>query len=607
MATHGKIGEFKESEESWTQYVERLEQYFLANEVEDVGKRRAILLSVCGSKTYALARDLLQPAKPAETTFKKIVDTLEKHFSPKPSEIVERYKFHSRNRKEDEGVAAYVAELRKLTEHCNFGESLPEMLRDRLVCGINNKKIQRRLLAERELTLKKAEEIALGEELAAKCVVDIQSETTPSSVNQVDAQDKNGTKDTKDRRPDSECYRCGEKHKASACRFKDAQCFKYGRRGHLAKVCRGEKNSKKKTSKGTDSGKREGKQTGWRDNKPGKGKKKQPTHLVDEVSGEEGVYAATMYHIRGQSKPKAFEVTVELCGEPHKLEIDTGATRTVLNEETYNKLRDKVELKSSKAILSTYTGEKIPVSGEVLIPVKYQNQQHNLPALVVMSPGPNLLGRDWLQVIKLNWNSIFSIQEGNPQLQKILDAHKDVFGEGLGTLKGTEAKICVDPNAPPKFMKARPVPYALKAKVEKELDRLQSEGIISPVEFTEWAAPIVPVVKQDGSVRICGDYKCTVNQVSKLDNYPIPKTEDLLATLGGGNKFTKLDMSQAYQQLLLDEESKKFTTINTHKGLYQFNIIDCPLGFHQRPEFSSVQWKIYCKASPMLSCELMTS
>ena len=184
--------------------------------------------------------------------------------------------------------------------------------------------------------------------------------------------------------------------------------------------------------------------------------------------------------------------------------------------------------------------------GEVRIPVKYQNQQHNLPVMVVKSPGPNLLGRDWLQVIKLNWNSIFSIQEDNPQLQKILDAHKDVFGKGLGTLKGKEAKIYVDPSAPPMFMKARPVPYAFKAEVEKELDRLQSEGIISPVEIT-------------------------VNQVSKLDNYPIPKTEDLLATLGGGNKFTKLDMSQAYQQFLLDEESKKFTTINTHKGLYQYN------------------------------------
>ena len=177
--------------------------------------------------------------------------------------------------------------------------------------------------------------------------------------------------------------------------------------------------------------------------------------------------------------------------------------------------------------------------------------------------------------------NIFKIQEENPQLQSILYAHGDVFSEGLGTLKGSTAKIYVDPEATPKFMKARPVPYVFKAKVELELDRLQRENIISPVEFSEWAAPIVPVVKQDGSVRICGDYKGTVNQVSKLDNYPIPKTEDLLATLGGGNKFTKLDMSQAYQQLELEESSKKFTTINTHKGLCQYNRL--PFGVSSAP------------------------
>ena len=67
-----------------------------------------------------------------------------------------------------------------------------------------------------------------------------------------------------------------------------------------------------------------------------------------------------------------------------------------------------------------------------------------------------------------------------------------------------------------------------------------------------------------------------------MDNYPIPKTEDLLATLGGGNKFTKLDMSQEYQQLLLDEESKKFTTINTYKGLYQYDRL--PFGVSSEPE-----------------------
>ena len=92
---------------------------------------------------------------------------------------------------------------------------------------------------------------------------------------------------------------------------------------------------------------------------------------------------------------------------------------------------------------------------------------------------------------------------------------------------------------------------------------------------------------------------------SKVDNYPIPKTEDLLATLGGGNKFNKLDMSQAYQQFLLDEESKN--SLQSTLTRDSINKIDCTLGLRQRPEFSSVQWKIYCKASPMLSCELMTS
>ena len=77
-------------------------------------------------------------------------------------------------------------------------------------------------------------------------------------------------------------------------------------------------------------------------------------------------------------------------------------------------------------------------------------------------------------------------------------------------------------------------------------------------------------MQEDQSVRICGDYKVTVNAVSKLDNYPIPKAEDLFTTLGG-EKFTKLDLSQAYQQLPLDDDSKKYTTINTHRGLFQYN------------------------------------
>ena len=131
------------------------------------------------------------------------------------------------------------------------------------------------------------------------------------------------------------------------------------------------------------------------------------------------------------------------------------------------------------------------------------------------------------------------------------------------------AKIFVTPNAQPHFFKPRPVPYLLKEKVGIEIERLQQAGIIKPVMFSDWGTPVVPVVKKDGSVRLCGDYKVSVDQVSKTDVYPLPRVEDLFASLSGGKFFTKLDLQSAYQQICLDEDSKKYTTINTEKGLFQ--------------------------------------
>ncbi len=123
----------------------------------------------------------------------------------------------------------------------------------------------------------------------------------------------------------------------------------------------------------------------------------------------------------------------------------------------------------------------------------------------------------------------------------------------------------------PRFCHARPVPYALREKVEVELKRLQEEGILEPVKVADWVSPIVPVLKSDkSSMRICGDFRTTVNLVCKLDIYPIPKVEDLFVMLEKGEKFTKLDLHQAYQQLPLDEDSKKYLVINTHKGLFRY-------------------------------------
>ena len=147
--------------------------------------------------------------------------------------------------------------------------------------------------------------------------------------------------------------------------------------------------------------------------------------------------------------------------------------------------------------------------------------------------------------------------------------------------KKDEVKLNVDPNASPKFLKPGSVSLALREKVERELEKLQSMEMISPVQFSKWAAPIVPVVKQSGEVRICGDYKITVNQACTADSYPLPRVDELLANLAGGWYFSKLNLSQAYLQLPLDEESKEYVMVKTHKGLYKYNRL--PFGVSSAP------------------------
>ena len=108
-------------------------------------------------------------------------------------------------------------------------------------------------------------------------------------------------------------------------------------------------------------------------------------------------------------------------------------------------------------------------------------------------------------------------------------------------MQGYKARFLVDDKVNPKFCKAQPVLYALRALVEQKLDRLAKEGIIEPVQF----ASVVSVLKSDKkSVGICGDFKLTINQASKLDRYSIPKMEHLFTTLAGGKTFTKLHLSK---------------------------------------------------------------
>lgn len=153
----------------------------------------------------------------------------------------------------------------------------------------------------------------------------------------------------------------------------------------------------------------------------------------------------------------------------------------------------------------------------------------------------------------------------------MLDRFGSVFQEGIGILAQIKAKITIDKNAQPNFHKACTLPYTLRPKEEAELKSLEDQGILSKVERSEWATPIVPVVKKSGALHICGDFKVTINPVLHTDQYPLPHIEDILASLAGGQHFSKIDLAQAYLQMELGE-SKKYLPINMHNMLDFSNI-----------------------------------
>ena len=227
--------------------------------------------------------------------------------------------------------------------------------------------------------------------------------------------------------------------------------------------------------------------------------------------------------------------------------------------------------------------------------VVYDSQRVTLPLVVVKGNGPMLLGRNWLKAIKLNWSDIYCVRA--PGLQDVLNKYPEVFQSGLGTFNGPEVSLVVDADAPPRFCKARPLPYAMRDAVSDELERLVKEGTLEPVDYVEWAAPIVAVLKSDRkTVRICGDFRMTINPVSKLNRYPLPKVEDLFSNLAKGKIFSKLDLTRAYQQLKLDEQSQKYVVINTHKGLCRYTRL--PFGVSSAPGIFQKVMEMMLKGIP---------
>ncbi|XP_050528186.1 uncharacterized protein LOC126898288 [Daktulosphaira vitifoliae] len=129
----------------------------------------------------------------------------------------------------------------------------------------------------------------------------------------------------------------------------------------------------------------------------------------------------------------------------------------------------------------------------------------------------------------------------------------------------------INDNCVPRFHRAYQLPYALRSKVEDELSHLKCKNKIFKVVSSEWALPIVVVPKNNGKIRICVDFKITVNPALRVDQHPLPRVEEVFNEICNFKVFTVVDLSDAYLQLKVAPSSLAMLTINTYKGLYQYN------------------------------------
>ena len=451
------------------------------------------------------------------------------------------------------------------------------------MCGLRNAGVQKQLLAQIDLTLDKALQVAQGMEAAEKSTKALQGGDTSSSNSQIN---RTGPSRGSSRQPSKSCYRCGHTdHIATACRFRESTCNRCHKKGHLAKVCQsGQRNHDQQQ---TDLPRPSRNTTGHGRRPRGTANRKAFT-IREPESGDE----FPVLRVGGKSvRPIMVEITIN--GKKIQMELDTGAAVSIICTKTKAKLFPEEPLVDSSLVLTTYSGEQLQVAGQMLVNVKYGRQQNQLPVYVVKGNGPSLLGRNWLQKITLNWKSINLASVSDSQtmrsprdnwkqkVEAILDTHKNVFKDGLGKINTFVATLQLKPGVIPKFCKARLVPFALKAAIERDLDRLESEGILEKVSYSEWAAPVVPVPKTEGTIRLCGDYKVTINPQLEIDQYPLLKPDNIFATLAEGKWFSKIDLKHAYQQLNLAENSRPYVTVNTHRGLYRYTRL--PFGVASAP------------------------
>ena len=221
--------------------------------------------------------------------------------------------------------------------------------------------------------------------------------------------------------------------------------------------------------------------------------KQHTTHQISakETPQEDSSSDEYFLHNLGEKSSHPIMVSILANGTPLEMEVDTGADISIISDETRKALFPTQKVYKSDLILKTYTGEPIQIIGNLHMQVHYGEQFAKLVLVVVEGNGPSLLGRNWLKYLRLDWSQIAQMHATRlKSLNSVLDEHKALFEDGLGTIEPYRATLQLKPDATPKFHKPRPVPLAIRGAIGQDLDQMERQGIVERVDHSESQLPL---------------------------------------------------------------------------------------------------------------------
>ena len=590
------------STETWAEYKRRLMQALEHQGFATDARKKLAFLTCADAELYRLMVALCYPEvlESATVSFTDLIALLDDQLEDEVSEAMAEYMFETRVQAPGESLAKWLADLRQLAVPCRFETGLDRRLRAQLVRGVADRACRQKLLETPSLDLKQAIVII-------KTHMRSKADNEALSQRPVEPEQQQQAVMYVQKESQRECYRCGRRHDPDTCWAKQVDCRGCGKFGHIQRKCRRGGDRGNIPSNEKVDGRQQRPQSVQKVNnvRPAG----QAARITSQPAGEVGNQATTrasgaaawydspaagganweymLCQVRSAGRyPAPDQVDLRVDGLQFTVVLDNGAPCGMMSREEFCRHWPRDRLMKDPEPLQMWSGVGEEGQRYCVMSVEIAGATKELPLLVAEGCGPFIMGRLWMdafgfkvsgpvRVTRPKYRAVpcSSIAAPAAAVAVATDTPEatefECFKPGLGRYRGPKMSISPPKDAQPVYLRARPVPFARQAKVEAELRRLVEIGVLESIDQSDWATPIVAVPKTDGGVRVCGDYRSTVNMVLKPEGYPLPTLEQAFAQLAGGTVFSKIDLTMAYNQVEVDDPTAMLLVINTQLGLFK--------------------------------------